>query len=241
MTWVAVAVGGSAIASGLIGASSAKKAANAQVQSTEQASQVQREMFNKQVELQEPFRLAGLKGQNEFLRLLGLDGDQGSEGYGSLKSGFMPMNWMDQNIDPGYNFRFNEGLKALQHSAAARGGLMSGAFGKALVNYGQEAGSQEYMNAFNRYQTGRNSTLNPLQALFGAGQQASNVLTTEAGNTGRQIGENYMGAGNARASGYIGGANAWAGALGGVGNAALGYQQNQLWNDYLRSVPTGGY
>jgi hypothetical protein len=59
--------------------------------------------------------------------------------------------------DPSYQFRLKEGQRALENSAAARGTLLSGATAKALQNYGQEAASQEYGNAFGRalqgYQT----------------------------------------------------------------------------------------
>ncbi|MFK5283483.1 hypothetical protein ACI3PL_28310, partial [Lacticaseibacillus paracasei] len=46
----------------------------------------------------------------------------------------------DFTADPGYAFRMREGQRAIESSAAARGGLLSGGTGKALVNYGQEAG-----------------------------------------------------------------------------------------------------
>jgi hypothetical protein len=57
--------------------------------------------------------------------------------------------------DPGYGFRMSEGLKALERSAAARGGLMAGGTGKALQRYGQDMASQEYGNAFQRFQQDR--------------------------------------------------------------------------------------
>lgn len=57
--------------------------------------------------------------------------------------------------DPGYAFRMSEGLKGLERSAAARGGLLSGGAGKALQRYGQGLASQEYGNAFDRFQRER--------------------------------------------------------------------------------------
>lgn len=60
----------------------------------------------------------------------------------------------DFQADPGYGFRLNEGLKSLERSAAARGGLLSGGTGKALQQYGQDMASQEYQNAYNRAFTG---------------------------------------------------------------------------------------
>lgn len=60
-------------------------------------------------------------------------------------------NWKD----PGYDFRLGEGLKLLQGSAAARGALMSGATLRDITNYGQNAASQEYANAYGRYASDR--------------------------------------------------------------------------------------
>jgi hypothetical protein len=104
-------------------------------------------------------------------------------------------------------------MKGLERSAAARGGLLSGATLKGIQRFGQDLGSQEYQNAFNRYQTERQARLNPLQSLAGVGQTTSQQLgaagTQMAGNVG-----NLMTSGAAaRASGYVGGANALTGAL----------------------------
>jgi hypothetical protein len=88
--------------------------------------------------------------------------------------------------------------------------------------------SQEYTNAFNRYQTNRANQLNPLQSLMGAGQTAAGNVANAGQNYANQAGEAYMGAGNARASGYVGSANAWNSALGGAANTLS--QQNMLGN-----------
>lgn len=74
--------------------------------------------------------------------------------------------------DPGYAFRMSEGLKALDRTAAARGGLISGGAMKAASRYGQDMASQEYQNAFNRYNQNRdfNSNLFNTNRTFGANQ-----------------------------------------------------------------------
>ena len=54
------------------------------------------------------------------------------------------------SMDPGYSFRLSEGQKALDRQAAARGGLISGGALRAAQRYGQEMGSQEFGNAYNR-------------------------------------------------------------------------------------------
>jgi hypothetical protein len=220
------------VGSSLIGSSASGKAASAQQQAAAQASDVQRQIFERQVELQEPFREAGLKGQNRLLELLGLGGEKGP-GYGRYATAeFTPADFL-ANQDPGYAFRMSEGMKALERSAAARGGLLSGATLKGTQRYGQDLASQEYQNAFNRYQAERAGTLNPYQALAGTAQTSANVLGGQAGALGQSLGSNIIGAGNAQASGYIGQANA---ITGGLGQGINFYQNQQL----LNRLPTYG-
>jgi len=52
--------------------------------------------------------------------------------------------------DPGVAFRLQEGRNAMEASAAARGGALSGPALAALQRQGQELSSQEYGNAFER-------------------------------------------------------------------------------------------
>lgn len=218
-----VAIAGSAIGGAVSSANQAKasrKAADAQVASAAEASRLQREMFDKQVALQEPFRQGGLAGQNRLMELLGIGGDAGAADYGRDGRDFS-MN--DFEADPGYAFRLSEGNKALERSAASRGMVLSGSMFKGLQRYGQEMGSQEYQNAFNRFQTNRSSRLNPLMGLAGAGQSATNVVSGAAGQLGQNLGENAMGAGNARASGYVGSANAYTNAINQMGNLGAQY------------------
>ena len=225
MTWGMVAIAGSQLVSGAIGSSAASKASKAQTQAAAQSDALQREMFNKQVELQAPFREAGLTAQNKLMSMLGLSGAPGDAGYGKYAGDFT---MQDFTTDPGYAFRLAEGNKALDRTAAARGGLLSGGAMKAAQRYGQDMGSQEYMNAFNRYQTNRANQLNPLQSLMGAGQTGANTLTQAAGQLGSNLGENALGAGNARASGYIGQANALSSAL---SSGISGIQNQQFLNN----------
>jgi hypothetical protein len=198
----------------------AKKGAQAQAAAAAEASRLQREMYAQQQVLQDPYRQAGLTGQNRMMELMGLGGDANAQDYGRYGRDFA---MSDYEADPGYAFRLAEGNKALERSAAARGMVLSGSMFKGLQRYGQDMASQEYQNAFNRYQTNRSNQLTPLAGLMASGQNASNVLTGAAGQLGTQLGENAMGAGNARASGYVGSANAYANALSGVSNAFGGY------------------
>jgi len=205
--WVAAATIGSA----LIGSSASSSAAGAQSAASAEQARVQKEMFDKQTELQEPFRQAGLKGQNQLLDLLGLSENTKAAGYGSLAQ---PFTGQDMYNDPGYAFRLSEGVKALDRSAAARGGLLGGNQMRGITEFGQNYASGEFQNAFNRYQAERQARLNPLQSLAGQAQTSANTLTNAAGNLGNALGESAINQGNIRASGYMGTANALSGALG---------------------------
>ena len=222
-----------AIGGGLIASSASKKAARVQEQAARDATSAQERMFQRQTELQEPFRQGGLTAQQEIMQLLGIGGDKTAAGYGSMAKAFGTDQFQQ---DPGYAFRQAEGMKALERSAAARGNLLSGSTMKGIQRFGQDLASQEYQNAFNRFQVERSARLNPLQSLMGSGQSATNVMTGAAGQMGQNEASNIYNAGQARASGYIGSANALNTALGQIGGmAAQMPMQNAMINYYNRA------
>lgn len=159
-----------------------------------------------------------------------------------------------QANDPGYQARLNLGTQALQQSAAARGNVLTGGTAQALNKYAQDYASNEYNNYYNQayntyasnynqYQNQQNNTYNRLASLAGAGQTTANNLATLGQNNANsmsntvtgaagQMGQDYQNAAAANASGIVGGANAWSGALGG----ATGSLQQML---LLRQL-TGG-
>lgn len=227
MSWGMVAVAGATVVGSVISSKAASSAADAQSQAAQQGLDAQRQQFERSVELNEPFRQAGISSQNRLLTYLGLPGaETGSPLYNKYSGDF---SMKDFQQDPGYNFRLSEGLKALDRQAAARGGLISGSALKAAQNYGQDAASQEYQNAFNRYQVNRANQLNPLQSLMGAGQTATNTLTGVGQNYANNMAEGYAGMGNARASGYVGQANAINNGISGLSNA---WMNNRLISQY---------
>jgi hypothetical protein len=222
MTWVAVAIGGSAI----LGAFSSDRASRRQVDAAREGQAAQERMFERQNELNEPFRQAGITGQNRYMELMGLGGNTGAQGYGKYARDF---GMSDFQQDPGYQFRLAEGLKALDRQAAARGGLISGAALKAAGRYGQDYASGEYGNAFNRYQVNRSNQLNPLASLAGMGQTATNALSNAASQYGQAAYGSATDIGNAQAAGRMGMANALAG---GVGQGINYYQNRRMMDLY---------
>jgi len=211
--WVAGAVVGSA----LIGSNASSQAASTQAAASDKAAQLQYQQFQETKALQEPWRQAGIGALNKLIPL----------------SDYKNFSMADFQADPGYAFRLGEGQKALERSAAARGGLLSGGTGKALQRFGQDYGSQEYTNAFNRYQTERAARLQPLQSLAGVGQTATNTIGQAGQNMATNVGEAIGSGAAARASGYVGGANALTGGL----NTYLNYTQGQ---NMLGAIRGGG-
>jgi|DEB0MinimDraft_4_1074332.scaffolds.fasta_scaffold03278_2 hypothetical protein len=97
---------------------------------------------------------------------------------------------------PGYQFRLEEGQKAIDNAAAARGMLRSGGRAKAMERYGQGFASNEFGNEFNRR-----------AALAGIGQAATgNSANLSAALTG-QANQAGLDAATARGSAFVGGAN----------------------------------
>ena len=235
---IAAGIGAAAsIGGGLMASSAAKKASRAQVQASQDAQAAQERMFAEQKALQEPFRQGGLTAQNEIMQLLGIGGDKTAAGYGSMGKAFGADQFQQ---DPGYAFRQAEGMKALERSAAARGNLLSGGTMKGITRFSQDLASQEYQNAFNRYQVERAAKLNPLQSLMGSGQSATNVMTGSTGQFGQNEAANIYNAGQARASGYIGQANALTNALGQIAGYASAAPMNKAIMGYYNRGAAGG-
>lgn len=210
---IEAAIIGGSVASGLIGANAAKSSAKTQAAAADRAAALQQRQFDKQVELQEPWRQAGITALNALT---------------PLATNYTPFGMDQFQQDPGYAFRLSEGQKALERSASARAGLQSGSALKAAARFGQEMGSQEYQNAFNRYQAERQARLAPLQSLAGVGQTAANTLggygQAYAGNVGQLGLQQGYTTGNA----LLAGAQARQSQYGDIGKA-LGQVSPEQW------------
>jgi len=154
--------------------------------------------------------------------------DAGKEALGELTAGIKSgkydpgqfhFNYESFEKDPGYKFRVEQGERSMERGAAARGKLLSGQQQKALLGYGQEMGSQEYQNTFNRaaQEWGMNANrlqnnYNMLNNLNQQGATAAGALAGYRGNlaamrtgaigdnTSNQMGmQNAMGQVNAQA------------------------------------------
>jgi hypothetical protein len=211
MTWTTVALigAGGSIAGGLLGASGARKAAETQAAAAREAIAQQQRMFDIQNEQQRPYREAGYSALSDISNMKPyLTKQFGQEDF-------------QAGIDPSYNFRLAQGNLATTNLANQAGGLVSGNTLQGLTNYGQGAASQEFQNAFNRFQTQRGNIYNTLAGIAGIGQTAQKQTSDLAQNTAGNIGQATIGIGNAMAGGQIGAANALSGGFQGAGNAYM--------------------
>lgn len=148
--------------------------------------------------------------------------DPNDPAYGSLMRDF---GLADFEKDPGYQFRMDEGMKGVEGSAAARGGLLSGAAQKAIQKYGQNFASNEFGNAWQRDSANKTNKYNRLKSMVDTGTGASTQIGNAAGQFAQNTASNNAALGNAQAAGAIGQANAW---TQGIGTALGSYQNNEL-------------
>lgn len=295
MPWKFIVPAAISLFSGSEQADAAESAANATAAASDRATALQKQMFERQMAGQEPYRQAGLAGQNRLMELLGLrmpaqaggggvgapymrtdaelrDALAGQFTYGpgqaevGREGGMMPTaggideaglsramaaaRQGDQNAmnnyqppqgaaagqsadfgryardfsladfekDPGKEFREKEGMKLFNQTAAARSGLISGGALRAATRYGQDMASQEYANAFNRYQTNRSNQLNPLGSLMTLGQNAAANQGASMGTYGTNVGNAYMGQGDIQGNAMLAGAQARSSSYGDIAN-----------------------
>jgi hypothetical protein len=215
----AVVGGVGSVVGGVLEANAAEKAAETQSQAAQNALALQREMFEYQKGLLEPYRTAGTKALERLSGAMGLGG-QGSQ-------------QQMLEMDPGYGFRLGEGLKALERMQASRGNFLSGGALKAGQRFAQDTASQEYGNAYNR-----------LANIAGLGQTVGTQMGNAAAGFGTSAG-NIMGQeANALAAGRMGRASAYTGAIGGALGSFENYlnrqQRQQVIDIYGRRLAGGG-
>jgi hypothetical protein len=209
----AAAIGAAgAVAGGAMASRGAKKAAQTQAASADKASQIQWDMYDQTRKDLDPYKQAGDTALSQLMGQMTPDG-------------YFNQTYTGQDIysDPSYQFRLQQGQDAIQSSAAAQGGLLSGATLKALQNYGQESASQEYSNAYNRFNADQTNRYNRLSNLVGIGQNAAAQVGNAGAQTAQAVANNTMAGANSIAAGQVGSANAWAGAANNLGSMAAAY------------------
>jgi hypothetical protein len=113
------------VVGGIAAGSAAKEAAQTQAASADKALELQRDIYNKFMEMNKPYYEAGVNALGQITR-------------------------GEVTAEPGYGFRLGEGMKALERLQASRGNLLSGGAMKAGQRFAQDLASEEYGKSFNR-------------------------------------------------------------------------------------------
>lgn len=228
----AIVGGVSSLIGDVVGSNAASKAAAAQAGAAQQAQQLEQNNANQALGLQ---KAAGQQAQSN-LSPYQQAGTQALSKLNSLQP-FQAPTATQAAATPGYQFQLQQGIKALQISAAARGGLLTGGTSKAINDYAQGTAASNYGNTYNQalqaYQT---NTGNQFQ-LAGMGQNASTNLSSlqqqnaNAGggileNSAQQQAQQLNNAGAARASGYAAQGNILGNGISSIGNLAANYIPN---------------
>lgn len=246
---VAAAIVGGAIIGGVASSAASSKASKAQTQAADKAGAISERQYD-QTRADQLAQLAQQRADGAPYR---------EAGYGALSQlvgGMQPGGELtrsftmdDYQEDPGMQFRLQQGEQGINRAATASGARYSGATLKALSRFNSGLASQEYGNAYSRFNSDQGNKFNRLSAMAGTGQTA----VTQAGQAGQNAYSNIANAGQnnanaqgnavqnaaaARASGYIGSANAFNGALQTGVNA---YAQNQYMKGFSANTPPPDY
>ena len=223
---------GAGLVGGLIQNASQRQAASMQSDAAQRAIDLQAQINQQQMALNAPFYSAGVTGQNRLMDLMGLGANKDAADYGKYAKDF---SMADYQADPGYAFRLSEGMKQLGSQARAQGGAGGGRTMMGMQKYAQDMASQEYGNAFNRYQTNRANQLQPLGNLQNVGVSAANQQSAALGNYGSNVGNLLGQQGQAYAAGALGQGNTMNAA---IGSGISAYQNNALIDQLRRLNPT---
>ncbi len=212
MSGVATAIAGGAVVGAGVSIFEGNQARSAELDAANMANNTQTAEYNQNRNDQAPWREAGANALGDLTK--------------QMPTLNKPFSMSDFTADPGYNFRLQQGQKALEGSAAARGGLLGGDTMRALTNYNQDAASAEYGAAFDRYNINNTNTFNRLSSVAGLGQTATANIGTQGMNMANQVGSNMTGMGNANAAANVSTANSI--------NSAIGTGMNTwMMNQYL--------
>lgn len=212
MSFVAVAVGGAALIGAGAAVYSSNKAAGAAQSAANSSIGEQAREYDQARADNAPFRTTGVSALDQVAKLYGLDT---TDANGNIVKGSGKADFSSFTQSPDFQFNLNAGQDAINRSAAAKGGLLSG----AAVKAGQTYATGLADNSFQQY-------VGNLEGAAGQGQAATNATTAAGTNMANQSSLAYNNAGNARASAYsdIGST---------VGNTANGLASNYLMYKYL--------
>ena len=193
---VAAIAAGGALGKAYLQKEGARKAGRAQMQAADVARGDIEKAYDISKGYYQPYYDTGTAASNRLAELMGIGGQAGAQGYGSLMRDF---SMQDYQQDPGYQFRLQEGLKQLQRGAAARGGMLSGATLAGTQKYAQGLASQEYGNAYQRFMEQQQNRYNMLSGQQGLGARMAGSLADLSSQYGSNLANIALGKGNIEA------------------------------------------
>lgn len=228
MPFIALAAGSAltGLAGAFMQSDAAGNAADKQAAAANRAADQAQAQYTQTREDLAPYRAAGESALNRLMpRLPDL-----ASGYGQTFSWIPTMAQIEAT--PGYQFTREQGLKAVQNSASARGLGVSGAAMKAAADYSTGLANNtwkdlfntdltSYNTNFNVDQANKTNAFNKLMAVIGTGQSSANQ-TGAFGQQATQNAGNYLTSGaNASAAGDVASAKAISGGLNNIGGSAM--------------------
>lgn len=255
---VAAAVVAGSVGGALISSSASKSAANTQASAANNAAELQNAQWQQTQASMKPYLQLGSSAMSPLLKAMGYDTTPNTDGGYSF-NGIDPSNPLQQTFTaptqaqaeqaPGYQFTLQQGLKATENSAAARGLGTSGAALKGASTYATGLADSTYndvyqraLNTFNTNYKTASDNVNRLTGLVGSGQNAAGGMGALGAQTTANIGNTLTSSANAQAAGTIGSANALTSALGSMGNNAMvyGLMQNNAAKTAAANPYAGG-
>lgn len=238
----AIIGGASSLIGDIIGSNSASKAAAAQASAAQQAQGLIQQNANQALTGEQN---AGTQAQSNLSPYV--QAGQSSLAKLGATQPFQAPTAAQAAATPGYQFQLTQGLKALQNSAAARGGLLTGGTSKAINDYAQGQASTNYGNTYNQalqsYQTNFGNQMGIAQLGANAGtnlssldQQNANASGGILQNSAAQQAQQINNAGAARASGYAAQGNILGNAVSSIG-ALGGNVAQQGYDNYQNNQP----
>ena len=222
MPWIGALIGGAAsLIGGSISSDGAKSAADTQASAARDAAAAA-------AKERAPWLEAG-KGALDTLKSGLAEGGQFTKRFSMA----------DAINSPAEQHSLQQGMQAIQNSAAAKGGLLSSNTNQDLVSFGQSNAAQFENQAFNQWMSQQTQQLAATQSLAGVGQTQANLTADTNANAA-------LAAGGARAGGQVASGNIWGGVASGLGQSAMdgGYLQKLLkpaGNPFTTQGPDGAY
>jgi len=202
----------------VVGAAASNSASNKQEDAANASTDLQASQYAQTRADQAPWRQAGEQSLAQLNALMAPGGQLSGRFDGSNVAN-----------EPGYAFGMQQGMRGVDNSASARGGI-GGAALKAGTRYAQDYAGTKYNDAFNRWNTENTGTYNRLANIAGLGQQSVAQVGNAGMNFANQAGSNMIGAGNAQAANYLNQGNIYGNAVNQLG--AYGSRQQYGGQQY---------